>query len=123
RAADSVDAQFRCTNPWLVREILESLITIGEPEALDAVFQAVAQFLSHESIDEALAFAVVDTIVALGEPQELGSLFDYVNENVNNASPEVIGILLVAIMDNAENHGDHALADEAQAICQEMGIA
>lgn len=123
RAADSVDAQFRCTNPWLVREILESLIAIGEPEALDAIFQSVAQFLSHESIDEALAFAVVDTIVALGEPQELGSLFDYVNENIDNASPDVIGILLVAIMDNAENQGDLALADEAQAICQQLGIA
>lgn len=123
RAADSVDAQYRCNNPWLVREILESLITIGEPEALDAVFQTVAQLLSHDSIDEALAFAVVDTIVALGEPQELGSLFDYVHENVNNVAPDVIGIFLVAIMDNAENQGDHALADEAQAICQELGIA
>jgi hypothetical protein len=121
--AGAVDAQHRCRNPWAVREILETLLVIGEPEALDVIFQIVAIILEHETLDEALAFAVVDSIVALGGVPILADLYNYIHENIQNAAAEVTGIFLLAILDNALSQGEHAVAEEAQALCEEMGIA
>jgi hypothetical protein len=122
QAALDVDNHLRCIDPWLVREILETLIVIGEEEALDVVFQMVSHLLTHETIDEALGFAVVDTIVAFGGLAVLGDLYGYVNENVPNVSPDVIGVLALAILDNAESQGDFQLADEAGGLCADLGI-